>query len=68
MSLVDGHLAISSRSSTALGSYAIDYFMNSLASIYKNRAVGVVLSGTATDGTLGLKAIKAHGGDHVRPG
>ena len=62
MSLVDGHLVVSSRSSTALGNYAIDYFMNSLASIYRNKSIGVVLSGTATDGTLGLRAIKANGG------
>ena len=28
----------------------------------KAHAIGVVLSGTASDGTLGLKAIKDHGG------
>jgi two-component system CheB/CheR fusion protein len=33
-----------------------------LAAVYKNNAIGVILSGTATDGTLGLKAIKAEGG------
>ncbi|HBE80841.1 MAG TPA: hypothetical protein DDW65_24100 [Firmicutes bacterium] len=40
----------------------IDYFMNSLAEDQGNRAIGVILSGTASDGTLGLKAIKAAGG------
>lgn len=40
----------------------IDVFFISLAEIHQSHAIGVVLSGTATDGTLGLKAIKDHGG------
>lgn len=62
MSLVDGHLKLAPRSLNVLGNFAVDYFLIALASIYKNNAIGVILSGTATDGTLGLKAIKAGGG------
>jgi two-component system CheB/CheR fusion protein len=62
MTVVDGHLKLAPRSLSAIGNYAIDYFFTALASIYKNNAIGVILSGTATDGTLGLKAIKAEGG------
>jgi two-component system CheB/CheR fusion protein len=40
----------------------IDFFFRSLAGDQGHRAVGVVLSGTASDGVLGLKAIKAEGG------
>jgi two-component system, chemotaxis family, CheB/CheR fusion protein len=40
----------------------IDAFLNSLAEEYGERAIGIVLSGTATDGTLGLKRVKAEGG------
>lgn len=40
----------------------VDYFFRSLAEDRRGRAVGVILSGTASDGTLGLKAIKAEGG------
>jgi two-component system CheB/CheR fusion protein len=40
----------------------IDRFFASLAEDQGHRAIGVVLSGTATDGTLGLEAIKAAGG------
>jgi PAS domain S-box-containing protein len=40
----------------------IDAFLTSLASERKMLAIGVVLSGTGTDGTEGLKAIKAEGG------
>jgi two-component system CheB/CheR fusion protein len=40
----------------------IDYFFRSLAADQGDAAVGVILSGTGTDGCLGLKAIKAAGG------
>jgi two-component system, chemotaxis family, CheB/CheR fusion protein len=40
----------------------IDLFFTSLAEVHQSHAIGVVLSGTATDGTFGLKAIKDHGG------
>ena len=41
---------------------SIDYFFRSLAEDQGHKAIGVVLSGTATDGTLGLEEIKAAGG------
>ncbi len=40
----------------------IDVFFESLAAVRGQASVGVVLSGTGTDGTLGLTAIKAAGG------
>ncbi len=40
----------------------IDQFFRSLAEHRRHQAIGVVLSGTASDGTLGLEAIKAEGG------
>jgi two-component system CheB/CheR fusion protein len=40
----------------------IDRFMESLAKDEAHRAIGVVLSGTGSDGALGLQAIKARGG------
>lgn len=40
----------------------VDRFMESLAKEEANRAIGVVLSGTGSDGALGLQAIKARGG------
>jgi two-component system, chemotaxis family, CheB/CheR fusion protein len=41
---------------------AIDHFLHSLAEDQQAGAVGIILSGTGTDGTLGLKEIKAAGG------
>jgi two-component system CheB/CheR fusion protein len=40
----------------------IDYFFRSLAESETDKSICVVLSGTGTDGTLGLKAIKGAGG------
>jgi two-component system CheB/CheR fusion protein len=62
MSIVDGHLKLAPRDITVNGNFAVDYFLTALASVYKNNSIGVILSGTATDGTLGLKAVKAEGG------
>lgn len=40
----------------------IDFFFSALAADHKNQAIGVVLSGTGSDGTEGLRAIKGEGG------
>jgi two-component system, chemotaxis family, CheB/CheR fusion protein len=56
----EGRLVSETRQAESLK--PIDIFFDSLAEELRDRAVGVVLSGTATDGTLGLKRIKAEGG------
>lgn len=40
----------------------IDHFFRSLAAEQGEKAVGIVLSGTGSDGTLGIRAIKEKGG------
>jgi two-component system CheB/CheR fusion protein len=40
----------------------IDHFLRSLAEARHEKAIGIILSGTGTDGTLGVKAIKGEGG------
>jgi two-component system CheB/CheR fusion protein len=57
----DGVLKLTPRNKIKTNT-AIDVFFTSLAEVHQSLAVGVVLSGTASDGTLGLKAIKANGG------
>ncbi|MDO9119278.1 MAG: CheR family methyltransferase [Nitrospira sp.] len=60
--IVDGLLKLGPRARTRTPHRPIDAFFESLAQDQRDRAVGVVLSGTASDGTLGLEAIKAEGG------
>jgi two-component system, chemotaxis family, CheB/CheR fusion protein len=61
MMLTDGALRLHPRG-TGSTAMPIDVFFRSLAVAEGSKAVGVILSGTASDGTLGLKAIKAAGG------
>ncbi|HKY32540.1 MAG TPA: chemotaxis protein CheB [Candidatus Polarisedimenticolia bacterium] len=62
MELADGHLTLSPRPAGRAQYMPIDYFFRSLARAAGSRAVGIVLSGTASDGALGLREIKAAGG------
>src|SRR5262249_29405618 len=40
----------------------IDFFLRSLADAVQERAIAVILSGTASDGTFGVREVKAVGG------
>src|SRR5450631_4467744 len=62
LTATDGVLKLSARPPKNHRNMPIDLFFASLAEVHQNHAIGVVLSGTGTDGTLGLKAIKDHGG------
>ncbi len=42
--------------------HPIDFFFRSLAESYENRSVAVILSGTGSDGTNGIRSIKEHNG------
>jgi len=53
---------ISDRDQTRSVNATIDIFFRSLAAQQGSNAIGIVLSGTASDGTLGLTAIKGEGG------
>ena len=41
---------------------AIDLFFRALADVHRERAIGIVLSGTGADGAIGLARIKEQGG------
>jgi two-component system CheB/CheR fusion protein len=62
LTATDGVLQLSARLPKTQRNLPIDVLFYSLAEVHQNHAIGVVLSGTATDGTLGLKAIKEQGG------
>jgi two-component system CheB/CheR fusion protein len=60
MIIENGHLILRAR--TKKDVHPIDHFMESLASVCQHNAIGILLSGTASDGTAGMKAIKLEGG------
>ena len=62
MGIRNGTLYLMARGEPAAKHLPIDYFLGALAADRGNRAIGVILSGTASDGTMGLKAIKTEGG------
>src|SRR2546428_584441 len=57
-----GILRLTARTETRGYHMPIDRFLRSLAEDQGSNAIGVILSGTASDGTLGLAATKAEGG------
>ena len=62
MSISDHVLRLVPREQSIAGRMTIDYFMRSLAESQATRAIGIILSGTGTDGALGLAEIQAQGG------
>jgi two-component system CheB/CheR fusion protein len=61
LAIVNGQFQLS-ESPTRTLRLPVDFFLHSLAQDRGKQAIGVVLSGTGADGTLGLKAIKEAGG------
>ncbi|MFY9309245.1 MAG: CheR family methyltransferase [Bacteroidia bacterium] len=62
MSVIEGKIKLVLRNDKKLPYLPIDAFFSSLAKNYKGDVIGVVLSGNASDGTQGLRAIKKAGG------
>jgi len=62
MALLHGALHLLPPTTTRGLRLPIDFFFRSLAQDQRGRAIGVLLSGTGTDGTLGARAIKGEGG------
>jgi two-component system CheB/CheR fusion protein len=62
IALKGGVLRLAARALTRGQHMPIDHFLRSLAEDRGNRAISVILSGTASDGTEGSRAVKAAGG------
>ena len=62
LTIENATLHISRREEPRSVNTTIDIFFRSLAADQGSNAIGVILSGTASDGTLGLTAIKGEGG------
>jgi two-component system CheB/CheR fusion protein len=62
VTITDGTLSLQKRRKEDHIINTVDHFFTSLAQLYQQNAIGIILSGTGTDGTLGLMSIKAEGG------
>lgn len=62
ITLKNGVLKVEEKIRTQQPNNAIDIFFESLANEKGDKAIGIVLSGTGTDGTKGIQAIKNNGG------
>jgi two-component system CheB/CheR fusion protein len=60
--VMDGHIKLLPRPTNKTSNLSIDVLFSSLAETHKENVVGIVLSGSASDGTRGLKEIKLAGG------
>ena len=58
----DGHIRLSKPTEGRGHRLPVDRLFRSLGQDQQERAVGIILSGTGSDGSLGLKEIIAHGG------
>src|SRR4029453_10746126 len=62
MGIQEGKLHLIPRPGDQRQFMPVDFFLRPLAQYAQNRAIGVILSGTASDGAIGLREIKAGGG------
>jgi len=62
LTLRDGRFSLTARDPQQRMHLPIDDFFNSLGEGFGARAIGIVLSGTGSDGALGIKSIASHGG------
>jgi two-component system CheB/CheR fusion protein len=62
LSAIDTHLRLSPLEVRRQERAPIDHFFRALSSAHDGNGIAVVLTGTGSDGTLGVKDIKANGG------
>jgi two-component system CheB/CheR fusion protein len=62
LNAIDTHLRLTKLEERRQERAPIDHFFRTLAAAHHGHAIAVVLTGTGSDGTLGVKDIKANGG------
>ncbi len=65
MLVSDGRIALTSSAFVHFTRPSIDLTFESVAADYEERAIGVILTGTGRDGSMGIKAIKEKGGTTI---
>jgi two-component system chemotaxis response regulator CheB len=63
--LTDGRMYLASTAFVHFSRPSIDLLFESVAASVDSRAIGVILTGSGTDGTTGIKAIKEQGGTTI---
>lgn len=61
----DGHIILAGKVPGQTYSPSCDALLSSVAAAYRERALGVILSGMGDDGALGMQAIKRQGGSTI---
>ena len=59
---IDTHLRLSELEAERRDRAPIDHFFRTLAQTHDGHAVGIILTGTGSDGTLGIREVKGQGG------
>ena len=62
LTMNDGHLQATPSERIKGQHLAVDVFFRTMAEVHKERAVCIVMSGTGSDGAVGLTRVKEHGG------
>ena len=62
LTLVDGALRLRRHRTERVPHLTVDRFFSSLAQSQRERAICIVMSGTGTDGTMGVREVKGEGG------
>jgi len=62
LNTIDTHLRLSELEARRIERATVDHFLRTLAATHDGRAVGVILTGGGTDGSMGIRLIKECGG------
>lgn len=62
LSMNDGKIVLTDRDASGPRTLAVDLFFRTLAEAHREKAISIVLSGSGSDGTNGIKSVKEEGG------
>ena len=63
--VADGHLSLTSSELVHFSRPSVDLLLESVAAAYRDRAIGIILTGSGLDGATGIRAIKEQGGTTI---